>query len=120
MESRLSSRAFGRQLLEPNGGQSILFVFNHSNFQGLGTKSGRYEQRLSGRCTGRHARFESLIQNALVCSVHIDDHQALGILREDINAMQLSDGKAQRRQIGGLLGAGHSVRKAGCGGRRVR
>ena len=47
---------------------------------------------------------ELLVADALVRGVHVDDDQALGVLGEDVDAVQLRDRVAQRRQRGVVAG----------------
>ena len=56
--------------------------------------------------------FHTLVQDPLVRSVHVDQYHAVSRLRQDVDAMQLRDGKPQRRVIGAWGVLGHPRRHA--------
>ena len=68
-----------------------------------GGKGGGDEQGLAGH--GRHATlrlrdgieltFEPLIDDAFMRSVHVHHHQALAVLCQDVDALQLRNGAAE-------------------------
>ena len=68
------------------------------DFERLGRERRRHQQRLH-----RHARVERrlqpLVHDALVRRVHVDDHQAVAVLREDVDAVQLREREAERMRI---------------------
>ena len=57
----------------------------------------RLEQMLRCGVTIRGVlRFEPFVQDALVRGVHVDEDQAVAVLREDVDAVQLRQGGAER------------------------
>ena len=91
----------GRKLIdiESKGQQLIAFEFGGRDLGVVGAKVGGNQQRLRGDGLRIKPGFQTLIDDALMRGMHVDHHQAGGVLREHIDAMQLRDGKAQRRQV---------------------
>ena len=44
-------------------------------------------------------RFEPFVQDALVRGVHVDEYQAVAVLREDVDSVQLRQGGAERLML---------------------
>ncbi len=62
----------------------------------------RNQQRLHGdRAVGERV-LELLVQNALVRGVHVDDHEAVRVLRQHIDAVDLAEREAERLLVGGV------------------
>ena len=49
------------------------------------------------------AEIELLVQDALVRRVHVDEHEPLGVLREDVDAVELAERVAERGGVVGVL-----------------
>ena len=59
--------------------------------------SQRYQQRLAAHAGIGQGRFHALVGDPLMGGMHVHHDQPAGALRQDIDAMQLRDGVAQRR-----------------------
>ena len=59
---------------------------------------GRDEQGLGGDRAAVEGAFELFVKDAFVRRVHVDHDQTVGDLTQNINAMQLAEREAQRRQ----------------------
>jgi hypothetical protein len=57
-------------------------------------------------------QLEFLVEDAFVRGVHVDDHQALAVLRQDIDAVQLRQRVAEWRAAG-LRAMRRRLRRAG-------
>ena len=56
-----------------------------------------FEKMLRCRAAiGGVLRFEPLVQNTLVRGVHVDENEAVAVLREDVDPVQLCQGGAER------------------------
>lgn len=62
----------------------------------------RDQQSLNRGATVEHG-LELLVQDALVRRVHVDEHEPLGVLREDVDAVELAERVAERGGIVGVL-----------------
>jgi hypothetical protein len=66
----------------------------------ISTGSACIDSGISSGCTAiaRSAKrvLELLVQDPLVRRVHVDDHEALCVLRQHIDAMDLAKGEAKR------------------------
>ncbi len=66
-----------------------------------GGKGGGNQQGLAGNgLVVAHLGLQALVHDALVRGVHIDDDHALGVFRQDVNAVDLRHGAAQRPVLG--------------------
>ncbi len=63
----------------------------------------RHQQRLAAQALTGHGGFQPLVGDALVSRVHVHQHQSLGVFRQDIHTLELSQGIAQRRNIALVL-----------------
>ena len=63
--------------------------FHGRHFFGGGRKGSRNQQRLGLHLVLRQLGFQALINNALMGCVHIHHHQTLGVLGQDVHALQL-------------------------------
>ena len=107
-------QGFGRERdhLQPQGGQGGAVRLGSGHLLRGGGKGGGNQQGLAGNgLVVAHLGFQALVNNALVRGVHIDDDHALGVFRQDVNAVDLRHGAAQRP----VLGRGRCWRCAGFG-----
>ena len=56
-----------------------------------------YQQRLALEPLARHGGFQALVGDALMGGMHVHQHQADGILGEDIHPLELRQSIAERR-----------------------
>ena len=63
----------------------------------IGVKDHRNQQRLHRNAIVVELSFELFVDNSFVRGVHVDDNQAVPVLRKDINAGQLRQSKPERR-----------------------
>ena len=92
--------------------------FCGGDFFGRGGEGGRDQQRLAGDARSAvHLGLEAFIDDAFVRGVHVHHDQSLGVLGQDIDAVDLCDGAAQ--WPGGGLGGGclFPLGRGRCGGR---
>src|SRR5205823_3662968 len=59
-------------------------------------EGGRDEQRLRLDAARGEARFQALVDDAFVRRMHVDDHQALVVFGEHVDAGDLRDGATER------------------------
>ena len=85
--------------IESEGQQLIAFEFGGIDLGVVSAKVGGDQKRLRGDGLCVEPVFQPLIDDALMRGMHVDHHQTGGVLREHIDAMQLRDGIAQRRQV---------------------
>ena len=111
-----------RAHVQPQRQQRLALALGHRDLGGRGRKARRDQQRLRFDGRGADAGLQPLIDDAFVRRMHVDDHQAVPILGQHIDAADLRDGAAQRPFVGrgqrggrgcGGRGAGHAPR-AGC------
>ena len=76
--------------------QRVGSAVGDGNFLRCGGESRRNQQRLAGDGGVDELGFQTLINNALVRRMHVDDHQTGGVLGEDVDALQLRQRPAQR------------------------
>jgi hypothetical protein len=74
------------------------------------------EHRWNQECLGCQLPFverplELLVEDAFVRRMHVDDDQPLGVLRQDVDAVQLGKGVAERRYL--AVGGGQRPRRLG-------
>ena len=65
----------------------------------------RHQQGLQAQAFAIEGRFQFLVVDALVRGVHVHHYQTIGVLGQDVDAMQLRDGIAERRDLA-LFGHG--------------
>ena len=59
----------------------------------------RHQQWLAAQPLAGHGGLQALVGDALMGSVHVDQHQAGGVLGQDVDALELGQGIAQRRNV---------------------
>ena len=59
----------------------------------------RNQQRLHRNAVGVERGLELFVDDALVRGMHVDDDQAVPVLRQDVDAGQLGQREAQRRYV---------------------
>lgn len=64
----------------------------------------RHQQRLPTQAFAGHRHLEALVGDPLVGRVHVHQHQAVGVLGENVDALELRQGVTQRRDVLGTLG----------------
>ena len=80
----------------------------------------RHQQRLAAEAFAGHGDLQALVHDPLMGSVHVHQHQAMGVFGEDINAFELRQGIAQRRNITAAFGQRHSSTRLGTRQRREK
>jgi hypothetical protein len=85
--------------LEAERGQGFGLVFHGGQLGRAGGKHQRHQQGLRRRRTGVEGGLELFVEDALMRGVHVDQHQPGGVLRQDVDAMQLRDGVAEQRGL---------------------
>ncbi|MNJ54157.1 hypothetical protein D3C77_495870 [compost metagenome] len=58
-----------------------------------------HQQRLTTQAFAGHRGFQALVGDAFMGGMHVHQHHALGILRKDVDALELRQRIAQRRHI---------------------
>ena len=61
---------------------------------------------MHGDTVGVKLGFEFFVDDALVRGVHIDDHQPMLVLRQDVDAVELRQREAKRRNLAAWLSEG--------------
>ena len=79
-----------------------------------GGEGGGDQQRLAGDAGAVELVFQSLVDDALMRRVHIDQHQAGVVFGQDVDAVQLRD-RAAERPVVRRLGFGRGFDGGGCG-----
>ena len=79
--------------------ECFLFGLCRGDVQRIGEKTHRNQQGLGNDPFGIQRSLELLINDALVRGVHVHHDQTLRILREDVNAGKLGQGKTEWRGI---------------------
>lgn len=64
----------------------------------------RHQQRLTTQAFAGHRHLEALVGDPLVGRVHVHQHQAVGVLGEDVDALELRQGVTQRGDVLGAFG----------------
>jgi hypothetical protein len=67
----------------------------HGDIQRPGMKRHRNQQRLHGDGTIIESRLQLFISDPLMGSVHVDNYQPLGVLSQNVDAMQLPQREAE-------------------------
>jgi hypothetical protein len=81
---------------EAERGERCRLIFDRCHLGFAGGEHQRYQQRLRRGRTGIEAVLQAFVEDALVRGVHVHQHQAGGILRQDINAVDLGHGVAEQ------------------------
>jgi hypothetical protein len=71
-------------------------LFERRDVRRVGMEGHRDQELLCAGRGGVERRLQLLVQDSLVRRVHVDEHQPGAVLREDIHAVQLGDGKSER------------------------
>ena len=79
--------------------QGVRVLSGGGDVERIRTENGGDEQRLRGDTAAIDGRLEPFIKNAFMRCVHIDEHQAVRVLRQDVDAVQLSQRVAERRGV---------------------
>ena len=84
--------------LQAQGLQHVRAALGRGDFLCRRGKAGRDQQRLAGqaRAGSVHLGLQPLIDDTFMRRVHVHDHQALRVLRQDVDAMQLAQRATQR------------------------
>ena len=95
--------------LDTEGAQGVGMVFRSADLRVTGGKGRRDQQGLDGHGLRRLlCRLQTFIDDALVRGMHVHDDQAMPVLRQDVDAQQLSEREAQRKLVGLRAGRGLS------------
>ncbi|MNI67801.1 hypothetical protein D3C73_1234540 [compost metagenome] len=86
----------------------------------LGVEHHGHQQVLAGQAAGVQRLLQLFVDDALVGGVHVHQHHATAVLRQDVDAVQLRQGHAQRMLfVGGQGGSGPGLADRRDLGRRV-
>ena len=85
-----------RGQLQAQLGQHACMAFSCGHLFGRGRKGRGNQQRLALQMVLRELCFQAFIDDAFVRSMHVHHHQALLVFSQDVNALQLRQGFAQR------------------------
>ena len=85
--------------LEAQTGKPVGMLFGAISLALADRQRLRHQQRLATQAFLIHRQLQTLVSNPLVGRVHVNHHQTLRILRQDIDAMQLRYCIAERRYI---------------------
>ncbi len=91
---RQGARGQGRHV-QAQRGQCLGTALRGGCFLGRGREGGGDQQRLAGQRALGELALEPFVDDALVRRVHVHDDQALRVLGQDVDALQLGDGAAQ-------------------------
>ena len=97
---------------KPSCSSTALDSLREGDLARIGAKRDRYQQRLYQDRTGVEAVLDLLVQDALVRRMHVDEHQPALVLREDVDAVELGERKAER-VLAGALGRGNAGKRGG-------
>lgn len=96
--------------MEAKVGQCFRVFFDGGDFQRGCGKDRRNEQGLGGNLAAVERCFQLFVEDALVCGVHVDHDQSLRVLRQDVDTVELAEGVAERRTVGGDARARRIIR----------
>ena len=82
--------------LEAEPLERLAVLLGGGDVQRLGAQHRRHQQALALHRAGVEVRLQLLHHDALVRGVHVDQHQAGLVLRQDVDAVQLRERVAQR------------------------
>jgi hypothetical protein len=77
-------------------GQRFGLIFGRCHLGVAGGQYQRHQQGLRRRRAGIEAALQFFVEDALVRGVHVHQHQAGRVLRQDINAVDLGHGVAEQ------------------------
>ncbi len=108
--------------LKAEVGQRVGVFFDGGDVERVGGEDGRDQQRLGGDLAVVEGGLQLFVEDAFVRGVHVDKDEAAGVLGQDVNAVQLGEGVAERRAVpvdrfgrGKLRCAGRDVSPGGAG-----
>ncbi len=81
--------------------ERVRVLFRGGDLEGLRRERGGYEQRLH-RKVRVLCGLQPLVDDALVRRVHVHEHEAAAVLCEDVDAVELREGEAERMRIVGV------------------
>ena len=84
---------------ETQGFERAAMLFDGGDVKRVGGEHGGNQQRLRGDGLLVEGSLQLFVKDAFVGGVHVDDDQAAGILRQDVDAVQLGQGVAEWRRI---------------------
>src|SRR3954469_15783665 len=82
--------------LEPELLERAAVFLGGRDIERIDLEQGRYEERLPLDLPGVETLLQLLHDDALMGGVHVDQHEARLVLREDVDAVQLRNGIAER------------------------
>ena len=101
---------------EPEALERLAIFLGRGDIERVRRQHRRHEKALARDVARVERALQPLHQDALVRRVHVDEHEPRLVLRQDVNAVQLPERKAERRR---LLALARGQRRRGRGHERV-